>query len=274
MGIESVTLTADLQPTIQVKNRSRESYEDALAKAKNALHERMHNMVDYYCEQISLLDRSAVQLKREEMKPLAFWSELMRFTSVEFEEKTRLFRKYHDNKNFDCYCVLMNYDNMQLPWPDGYKDPADRIGGLAPMGLNDNEFFYAEGNILYRLDFGTCAHKEVRVEDGAAFNRRLEAVAKENYEIGRYIPGMSYLRDSFEKIIKAKHGNGPVDALSIMEILDGFVRLMRARAGLQDYSLQILPTVDETDTNFPHQFGIFQNGQPLYLEAFFDSLLF
>lgn len=274
MSIESVTLTADLQPTITVRNRSQENYADALAKAKNALYERMHNMVDYYCEQISLLDRSALQEKGEDMEPLVFWSELMGYVSVEFEEKTKLFRKYHDGKNFDCYCVLMDYDRMQLPWPDGYKEPADRVNGLAPMGLNDNEFFYAEGDILYRLDFGTCAHKEIRIEDGAAFNRRLESVAKQNHEIGRYIPGVASFRESFEKIIKAKHGNGPVDTLSIMEILDGFVRLMRARAGLREYSLQILPTVDETTTNFPQQFGIFQNDKPLYLEAFFDSLLF
>ena len=49
MGIESFTLTTELQPKITVKSRDKENYADALAKAKNALYEKMHNMVDYYC---------------------------------------------------------------------------------------------------------------------------------------------------------------------------------------------------------------------------------
>lgn len=274
MGMESFTLTTDLQPSITVKSRSKENYEDALAKAKNALYEKMHNMVDYYCEQISLLDRSALQLNHSDMEPLAFWSELMRYTSVQFEEKSPLFHKYHGSKDFDCYCVLMNYDKMQLPWPDGYKEPANRVNGLAPLGLNDNYFFYAEGSILYRLDFGTCAHKEMRLDDGTAFNKSLEPIAKFNYEVGKYITGVSYIRDAFEKLIKAKHGDGPTDTLSVMEILDSFAGLMRSRPELHDYSLQILPTVDETTFNFPQQFGIFKNDTPIHLEAFFDSLFF
>lgn len=274
MGIELFQLTTNLQPTITVKNRSKENYEDALAKTKNALYEKMHNMVDYYCEQISLLDRSALQADHANMDSLVFWSELMRYASVRFEEKTHLFHKYKGNNNFDCYCVLLDYDIMQLPWPDGYKDPASRINGLAPMGLNENEFFYAEGNILYRLDFSTCAHKERRLDDGTAFNKTLEPVAKANYEIGKYISGVSYIKEAFEKLIKAKHGDGPVDTLSVMEILDSFAGLMRSKAELQEYSLQILPTVDETTTNFPQQFGIFRNNDPLDLESFFDSLFF
>ena len=274
MGMESFTLTTDLQPEIVVKNRSKENYEDALAKAKSALYEKMHNMVDYYCEQISLLDRSAIQLNNTDMDPLAFWSELMRFTSVQFEEKTPLFHKYHGHNDFDCYCVLVDYDKMQMPWPDGYKDPASRIEGLAPIGLNDNYFFYAEGGIIYRLDFGTCAHKESRIEDGTNFNKAMEEVAVTNYEIGKYITGVAYVRDAFEKLIKAKHGNGPADTLSVMEILDSFASIIRSKAELQGYSLQILSEVDETTSNFPQQFGIFKDGKPLDLEAFFDSLFF
>lgn len=274
MGMESFVLTTDLQPSITVKNRSKESYEDALAKTKNALYEKMHNMVDYYCEQISLLDRSALLLNHGDMEPLAFWNDLMRYTSVQFEEKSPLFQKYYGANNFDCYCVLLDYDQMQLPWPDGYKDLASRIHGLAPMGLNDNYFFYAEGGILYRLDFGTCAHKETRLDDGTAFNKRMESVAKANYEIGKYVTGVSYMRDGFQKLIKAKHGDGPADTLSVMEILDSFAKLMRSKVELKDYSLQILPTVDDTTSNFPQQFGIFKNDKPMYLEAFFDSLFF
>ena len=274
MGMESLKLTTDLQPEITVKNRSKESYEDALAKTRNALYEKMHNMMDYYCEQISMLDRSALQLNHKDMEPLSFWSELMRFTSVEFEEKAHLFHKYHGNNNFDCYCVLLDFDKMQLPWPDGYKDPASRIGGLAPIGLNDNYFFYADGGLLYRLDFGTCAHKESRIEDGATFNKMMEPVAKANSEIGKYIPGVAYLKDAFEKLIKAKHGNGFADTLSVMEILDSFATMMRSKAELKEYSLQILPTVDETTSNFPQQFGIFKNDEAIDLEAFFDSLFF
>ena len=67
MGIESFKLTTDLQPNITVKNRSKECYDDALAKTKNALYEKMHNMVDYYCEQISLLERSALQSNHGDM---------------------------------------------------------------------------------------------------------------------------------------------------------------------------------------------------------------
>ena len=274
MGMESFKLTTDLQPNITVKSRSEECYEDALAKVKNALYEKMHNMVDYYCEQISLLERSALQSNHESMEPLAFWSELMRYASVQFEEKSHLFQKYHGANNFDCYCVLMDYDKIQLPWPDGYKDPASRINRLAPIGLNDNYFFYAEGDILYRLDFGTCEHKEARLDDGTAFNKTLEPVAKANYELGKYIPGVAYLREAFEKLIKAKHGDGPTDTLSVMEILDSFASLLRSRAELQDYSLQILPTVDNTTTNFPQQFAIFKDNEPMYLEAFFDNMFF
>ena len=274
MGMESFTLTTDLQPKITVKNRSKDCYEDALAKAKNALYEKMHNMVDYYCEQISMLDRSAIQTNRGNMEPLAFWSELMRYTAVQFEQKQPLFQKYQGANNFDCYCVLMDYDKIQLPWPDGYKDPASRVHGLAPLGLNDNYFFYAEGDIMYRLDFGTCAHKESRVENGVAFNKALEPVAKQNFEIGKYIPGVAYVRDAFEKLIKAKHGDGSTDTLSIMEILDSFASLIRSKPELQDYRLQILPEVDNTTTHFPQQFGIFKNDKMVYLEAFFDSLFF
>ena len=198
----------------------------------------------------------------------------MRYASVQFEEKLPLFQKYHGSNNFDCYCVLLNYDKMQLPWPDGYKDPANRVNGLAPMGLNDNYFFYAEGGILYRLDFGTCEHKERRVDDGAGFNKTLESVAKTNYELGKYITGVAYLREAFEKLIKAKHGNGPADTLSVMEILDSFASMMRSKAELRDYSIQILPTVDDTTSNFPQQFAIFKNNEPMYLEAFFDDLFF
>ena len=274
MGIESFTLTTDLQPEITVKNRSKDNYADALSKAKTALYEKMHNMIDYYCEQISLLDRSPLHTDSQNMEPLAFWSELMRYTSVEFEEKEALFQKFHGVKDFDCYCVLLNYDNMQLPWPDGYKDPADRINGLAPMGLNANYFFYAEGDILYRLDFGTCSHKELRIENGETYNKKMEPIAKANEAIGKYVPGISFLKTSFEKLIKAKHGDGPVDTLSVMEILDSFAGLMRTKAGLHDYSFQILPTIDETTSNFPQQFGIFKNDTPITLEAFFDELLF
>lgn len=274
MGMDILSLTTDLQPQITVKSRSKENYADALAKTRNALYEKMHDMMDYYCEQISLLDHSALQLNHEDMEPLAFWSDLMRFTSVHFEEKSPLFQKYHGNNNFECYCVLLDYDKMQLPWPDGYKDPDSRIHGLAPMGLDDDYFFYAEGGIMYRLDFGTCAHLEKRIEDGALFNKQMEPVAKSNFEIGKYVPGVTYLRDAFQKLIKAKHGDGPTDTLSVMEILDSFAGLMRSRAGLQDYSLQILPTVDDTTTNFPQQFGIFKNDEHIYLEAFFDSLFF
>lgn len=274
MGMEMFTLTTDLQPQITVKNRSIENYEDALAKTKNALYEKMHNMVDYYCEQISLLDRSALQLNHADMDPLTFWSELMRFASVQFEEKSPLFKKYHGNNNFECYCVLLDYDKMQLPWPDGYKDPASRIYGLAPLGLDDDYFFYAEGDIMYRLDFGTCAHLEKRIEDGALFNRQMEAVAKSNYEIGKYVPGVASIREAFQKLIKAKHGDGPADTLSVIEILDSFAGLLRSKPELQDYSLQILPTVDDTTSNFPQQFGIFKNDKHIYLEAFFDSLFF
>lgn len=274
MGTESFTLTTNLQPEITVHNRSKENYTDALIKAKTALYEKMHNMVDYYCEQISLLERSSLQTDTQDIEPLAFWSELMRYTSIQFEEKQALFQKFHGVKDFDCYCVLLNYDNMQLPWPDGYKDPADRVGGLAPMGLNANYFFYAEGDILYRLDFSTCAHKELRIENGTTYNKTMEPIAKANHAIGKYVPGISYIKTSFEKLIKAKHGDGPVDTLSVMEILDSFASLMRSRAGLQDYSFQILPTIDETTTNFPQQFGIFKNNEMINLEAFFDELLF
>ena len=274
MGIESFTLTTNLQPEITVKNRSQESYADALVKAKAALYDKMHNMVDYYCEQISLLERSSLQTESQKIEPLAFWSELMRYTSVEFEEKQALFQKFHGVNDFDCYCTLLDYDNMQLPWPDGYKDPANRVNGLAPIGLNNNYFFYAEGDILYRLDFGTCSHKELRIENGAAYNKKMEPIAKANAMIGKYVPGVAYLKTSFEKLIKAKHGDGPVDTLSVMEILDSFASLMRSRAGLQGYSFQILPTVDETTSNFPQQFGIFKNDEMITLESFFDNLLF
>ena len=274
MGMESFTLTTDLQPKITVKSRSKDCCEDALAKAKNALYEKIHNMVDYYCEQISLLDRSAIQTNHGNMEPMAFWSELMRYTTVQFEEKQPLFQKYHGSNDFDCYCVLMDYDKIQLPWPDGYKDAANRVHGLAPIGLNDNYFFYAEGDIMYRLDFGTCAHKESRVENGTAFNKALEPVAKINFEIGKYIPGVAYIKDAFEKLIKAKHGDGSTDTLSIMEILDSFASLIRSKPELRDYSLQILPEVDNTTTHFPQQFGIFKNDKIVYLEAFFDSVFF
>lgn len=274
MGMDALTLTTDLQPKISVKNRSKECYGDALAKARNALVEKMHNMMDYYCEQISLLDRSALQFNHQNMEPLAFWSELMRYTEVQFEEKSPLFLKFHGTNGFDCYTVLLDYDLMQLPWPDGYKNPSDRVHGLAPLGLNDNFFFYAEGGILYRLDFGTCAHKELRIDDGAAFNKKLESVAKTNYEIGKYISGVAYVREAFEKLIRAKHGDGPADTLSVMEILDSFAGFMRSKPELRDYSLEILPTVDETTSNFPQQFGIFKDGKPVHLETFFDSLFF
>lgn len=59
-----------------------------------------------------------------------------------------------------------------------------------------------------------------------------------------------------------------------MEPLAFWSELMRSRAGLKDYSLQILPTVDETTSNFPQQFGIFKNDEMINLEAFFDDLLF
>ena len=231
MGMESMNkLTTDLKPEITVKNRSKDNYTDALAKTKAALYEKMHNMVDYYCEQISFLERSSLQINSQNMEPMAFWSELMRYTSVNFEEKEPLFQKFYGVNDFDCYCVLLNYDKMQLPWPDGYKDPADRVNGLAPMGLNNNYFFYAEGNILYRLDFGTCSHKELRIENGVNYNKKLEPVAKANLEIGKYIPGAVHIKDAFEKLIKAKHGDGPVDSLSVMEILDSFASLMRSKA--------------------------------------------
>ena len=274
MAAEPLTLTTDLQPEIIVKSRAKENYADALSKTKAALYEKMHNMVDYYCEQISLLERSSLQTDSQNMEPLAFWSELMRYTSIQFEEKQALFQKFHGVQDFDCYCVLLNYDNMQLPWPDGYKDPASRVGGLAPMGLNANYFFYAEGDILYRLDFSTCSHKELRIENGTTYNKTMEPIAKANHAIGKYVPGVAYLRTSFEKLIKAKHGDGPVDTLSVMEILDSFASLIRSKAELHDYSLQILQTIDETTSNFPQQFSIFKNGEMLNLETFFDNILF
>ena len=45
MGMELFTMTADLRPEITVKDRGKENYADALVKAKNALYDKMHNMI-------------------------------------------------------------------------------------------------------------------------------------------------------------------------------------------------------------------------------------
>ncbi|MDD6811438.1 MAG: hypothetical protein PUD93_06200 [Lachnospiraceae bacterium] len=274
MTFNPLSMTTDLKPEITVKSRDKENYSDALFKSKTALYEKMHNIIDYYCEQIKLLDTSSIQEENQNMEPKQFWNELQRYATIHFEEKTTIFKKFYGANDFDCYCVLLNYDHMQLPWPDGYKDPSSRIGGMAPMGLNDNYFFYAEGNILYRLDFGTCDHKEIRLPDGSAYNKLLEPVAVANHEIGKYLPGVNHMKEAFEKLIKAKHGDGPVDTLSVMEILESFSQLLRSTPELQEYSLQILNSIDSTDSNFPQRFAIYKGNEPIYLEAFFDNIRF
>ena len=44
----------------------------------------------------------------------------------------------HIGNGVDCYCFLVDYDQMALPWPDGYQNPEDRIAGHAAKNVPDS----------------------------------------------------------------------------------------------------------------------------------------
>ncbi len=272
-ALDSLKLTTDLKPTIVVKNPSPECYREAILKARTAMREKMHNIVDYYCEQMQLLDRFAAKADSREMDADMFWGELFNYVMLDFTEHTTIFQKVVGTNHFDCYSILMDYDAMQLPWPDGYKEPAQRIDGLAPIGLNDNYFFYAECNIMYRLDFGSCGCRESKLEtDGASFNKRLEKVAIRNHQVAKALPFCSLLRSALEKLIRAKHGNDPTDTMSVVEILDSFSQFLKSTPNLRNFTVQILKEIDTTQVHFPQRFAIFEGDKQLMLEEFVDCL--
>lgn len=273
MNLNNLTFEITSKPVINVNDMSQDSYSDALLKAKSALTERMHNILDYYCEQISLLDRFSSQAA--DKTPDEFWQELTNYTLIHFENREKIFEKVTGKNNFNCYAMLADYDELTIPWPDGYKEPGQRINGMAPLGLSSNNFFFAECGIVYRLDFGSCDHKETPIEAGKSgeqFNKLLEDVAIENINRLNKHPMAAPFRKALSKLIRAKHGNKPDNSMDIMEILELFSTLFSTMPDMHQFSIRILNEIDDTTTNFPQRFSIYSADEPISLEKFIDIL--
>ncbi len=186
-------------------------------------------------------------------------------------EKVKLHK--FQNGALDCYCFLVDYDNMGLPWPDGYKEPAQRVKGQAPIGFNNNFLFYVNDNQLRQLDFLTCKESEQPFPQGAAFNKAMENTALENEKLEEDHPIVSDLILCIEKIVESKHGSIQVDDMTAI-IYQGVLIQFLEKLGVKEM-YEINPFEDDARTSENHSaigFELFSNGQKITFEQVLDTI--
>lgn len=189
----------------------------------------------------------------------------------EKREKVELHK--FQNGTFDCYCFLVDYDNMGIPWPDGYQEESQRVKGQAPIGFNNNILFYVRDNQLCQLDFLTCGESFQPFPQGAAFNKAMEKTALANEEMEEKHSIIADLILCIEKIVESKHGSIEVDDMTAI-IYQGVLIQFLEKLGLKEpYELNPFP--DDKRISENHSaigFELLLNGKVSTFEEILDRI--
>ncbi len=186
-------------------------------------------------------------------------------------EKVKLHK--FQNGAFDCYCFLVDYDNMGLPWPDGYKDPVQRVKGQAPIGFNNNFLFYVDDSQLRQLDFLTCKESQQPFPQGEAFNKAMEKTALENEKMEEEHPIVSDLILCIEKIVESKHGSIQVDDMTAIIYQGVLIQFLEKLGTKEMYEINAFE--DESRTSENHSaigFELISNGEKITFEQVLDTI--
>lgn len=195
--------------------------------------------------------------------------------------KTNLLHKVR-TETFDCYSFLVDYEQMALPWPDGYKEPANRIAGQAPIGVNDNYLFYGCDGQVVRLTFGECSVGRVPIPQSVIFNKCLEEVAIENEKLERKYESIAMLIKLLENLTRMKHGKFPFrinntqyeENETAMFAMGLFEKLFeRLAANGHKYTIEPIGREENAGFHFPIKVCMKKDGVPLCLEALLDDLV-
>ena len=182
---------------------------------------------------------------------------------------------------FDCYCFLVDYNQMALPWPDGFQDPANRINGQAPIAVNDNYMFYAVDGEVVQMMFGQCMVRRQPLADTISFNRALLPVAIENEKLEQNHKSISALIKLLENMTRMKHGNEPFDGDQAMQnktslfAMAMFEELFsNLAANGHDYKSEPMGREENPGIHFPVKFCMTKNGLPTSIETILDDLTY
>lgn len=234
--------------------------------------------LENYLENLNNLQKAEPEQKenKEEAPSLSF----VEASVPEPEQKEPLLKKYVSG-SFDCYCLLVDYDQMALPWPDGFETPEKRVEGQAPIGINDNYAFYCHNNEICYLYFGECKQNKKAIQNGAAFNRQLLDIAVENEKLENKYSVISNLVKLLENMIRIKHGAKPFssDAKTEKEtvlLAIGLFDVTFNSIGDEKHNYQIAPAGRDTNygNHFPAKFVMTKDDKPLTLEAALDSIIY
>ncbi len=185
------------------------------------------------------------------------------------------------NGGFDCYCFLVDYDQMALPWPDGFQEPANRINGQAPIGVNDNYMFYGVNGELVQMMFGQCMEQRKPMAEAMAFNRAMVPVAIENEKMEQNHKSISALIKLLENMTRMKHGNEPFSdnpemqkktSLMVMGMFEELFSNIAANGN--DYKSEPMGREENPGIHFPAKFCMTRNGLPTSLETILDDLTY
>lgn len=239
---------------------------------------RMINL-ENYLENLDNLQKAepAKTENKEEAPSLSFVEAPV--PEPEPEQKEPLLKKYVSG-SFDCYCLLVDYDQMALPWPDGFETPEKRVEGQAPIGINDNYAFYCHNNEICYLYFGKCEQNKKAITNGAAFNRQLLDIAVENEKLENKYKVISNLVKLLENMMRIKHGTQPFSSdtqtnaeANVMAMVLFESVFQKIGGGKHEYSLDVMDSDTNCGNHFPGRFVMKKDGEPLTLEAALDSII-
>ncbi|MFG6329927.1 MAG: hypothetical protein K1W06_10755 [Lachnospiraceae bacterium] len=195
------------------------------------------------------------------------------------EESPKPLLKKYVSGDFDCYCLLVDYDQMALPWPDGFETPEKRVENQAPVGINDNYAFYCHNNQICYFYFGECKQKKQHIANGVAFNHQLLDIAVENEKLENENQVISSLVKLLENMIRIKHGTKPFssDANTQKDATMFTIALFHQafeKLGGEKHTYSLDSTGRDTDcgNHMPDKFVMIRDGKPVTLEDALDSI--
>ena len=191
-----------------------------------------------------------------------------------------ILNKHVCGNGVDFYCFLVDYDQMALPWPDGYQNSEDRIAGQAPIGVNDNYMFYCVNGEYRQLMFGQCEEVYRPIDDTVAFNRIMEPVAIQNEKMEQSYESIAILVKLLENMARMKHGDQPFSndpvmqqktSLTVVSLFEQFFSKLAAN-GIR-YTVEQMGQEPNPGIHFPVKFYMTRNGRPVTLERILEDLI-
>lgn len=168
------------------------------------------------------------------------------------------------------YCLMLNFDRMGLPWPDGYSS----IDGEAPVYIDNDTIRYAYHDKFLYLKFGFSERAFVGECSlgGLLSNLANLPAALFNKKIAEEYDHVKLFIDFIEALIWQKHGTVPIPANRFVEAISSFNEAASKMAA--DGHNYYLGKVGE-DANDPllgYGFSIYRDDDPIYLEDFLDLI--